>query len=536
MKHCSILVLVLLLALALRLYPTLVSGMPFSTDGWGPIRNAEIIVAHSPIDLRNETLFDGYHNYWPAVSVFGAFLSLITGLRPIAAMSIGVPIIAALTVLIFYALVKRFGGNRGLALLSTLMLTVVYPFALFTAGVTKETYATPLYLTAILLFLGYGKIREIFLFIVASIALVFAHHLAALTTAAVIFSVALGGALNNFRMGESVKKSSFIPAAALASAVALYLKFYVYNGLFAKAALTSSDFISAFLYQAVLFGAALYFTYGKPKQQSFKSAFKCIAISILVLLSVVLCTRRAIIPGAPILPTRYLGYATPFVVSAPLTVLGAGEILRGKKLCYLTLAFWISVLLGVEGYAIFGSPPVGFSLAYRVVNLITVPAAVLCAAGLYSLALGFHGSLGGLRRIVASALLLVIVASNVYDLYASVSLGERYMGYFWKYTQAEFSAGEWLSENACWTVAGDVKVYYLLGEYFGLEVDTVQALKYFYGEASKHPSLFMVHGSMVENGYVFYGGYSVDLPSGWTERIAGLSQIYSNGFVKVYMG
>lgn len=536
MKSFILPALILLLAIALRLYPTLSSGMPFSTDGWGPIRNAEGIVAHSPVDLSNETIFDGYHNYWPAVSIFGAFLSNVTGLKPITAMSTGVPIVAALTVLIFYALVKRFSGNSGLALLSALMLAVIYPHALFTSGVTKETYATSIYLTAILLFLGHGKIRETLLFIIASIALVTAHHLTALATTAILFSIAAGWAVNSFKKGESIEKSSFSPVMALALAAGFYLQFYAYKGLNARMTLTQSDIISALSYQTVVFGAALYLTTRKPRPSGFKSALKFIAMPLIVLLSVALCTRRAIIPGAPILPTHYLAYATPFIAAAPLTVLGAGEILKNRNPCCFAPVFWLSVLLGFEGYALFGSSPAGLSLVYRVINLIAVPVAILCAAGLYRLGSGLHVPLRGFGKIAAAAFLLVIIVSSIYNMYASVSFKERYMGYFWTYTQPEFSAAKWLSKSTDQTVAGDVKVYYLLEEYFSLKVDTAQALKYFYGEASKPPSLLMVYGSMVKNGYVFYGGYSVDLPSGWTEETARLSQIYSNVFVEIYMG
>ncbi|MEM2815889.1 MAG: hypothetical protein QW056_04850 [Candidatus Bathyarchaeia archaeon] len=534
MKHSISSALILLLALALRLYPTLSSGMPFSTDGWGPIRNAEGIIAYSPVDLSNETVFDGYHNYWPAVSLFGAFLTHVTGLEPVSAMSTGIPTVSALTVLIFYTLVKRLSGNSGLALVSALLLAVIYPHSMFTAGVTKETYATPIYLTVMLLFLGYGKIRETLLFTIASIALVMAHHLTALAAAAVLFTIAAGLAASNFKTGRSIEKSNFTPAMVLAVAAGLYLEFYAYKGLIARITLTPSDVFSALSYQVVAFAAALYLILRKPKPSRFKSALKCIAIPLTVLFIVLLCTRRAIIPGAPTLPAHYLAYAAPFIAAAPLTVLGAGEIMKSRNSKCLIPAFWISTLLGLEGYAIFGAPPLGLSLMYRILNLITVPLAILCAAGIYRIASG--GSSRGLWKIAASALLIFIAASNIYNVYASVALKERYMGYFWTYTQQEFSAAKWLSKNANQTVAGDVKVYYMLREYFSLKVDAAQALKYLYGETSSPPSLLVIYDLMADNGFVIYGGYSVDLPGGWAEKTVCLSQIYSNSFVKIYMG
>ena len=40
---------------------------------------------------------------------------------------------------------------------------------------------------------------------------------------------------------------------------------------------------------------------------------------------------------------------------------------------------------------------------------------------------------------------------------------------------------------------------------------------------------------MLKNGYVVYGGYSVDLPQDWTEKASSLNQVYSNGLVNVYV-
>lgn len=534
MKHLAILTLTLLLAFALRLYPTLASGMPFSTDGWGPIRNAEGIVAHSPLNLSNLTIFDGYHNYWPAVSIYGAFLSIVAGLKPLSAMSAGVPMASALAVLIFYALVKRISGNSGLALTSALMLAVTYPYTLFTAGVTKEAYATPIYLTAMLLFISHAKARETLLFMIASAALVTAHHLTAITTAAILFSAAAGLAIYNFKRGEKIEKSPFLMVSALAIALGLYLEFYAYNGLIARITLTPGDVISALSYQAAAYSVALYLVLREPRPSWLKDALKGVGVSMLVLFSIVLCTRRAIIPGAPTLPSRYLAYAVPFVAAAPMAALGSGEILKGRS--RLVPAFWISVLLGFEGYAIFGHPPMGLSLAYRVINLITIPLAMLCAAGICRLASLRHGTFAASAKLAASAILIIIAASNIYNVYASVHLRERYMGYFWTYTQLEFAAAKWLSENTNETAAGDVKFYYLLEEYFSLNVDVAQALKYFYGETPKPPSLLILYDLMAENGYVLYGGYSVDLPAGWAEGTARLNQIYCNAPVKIYRG
>ncbi len=79
--------LAITIALAMRLYSTLISGMPFSTDAWPPIRNSELILQNTPINL-DDKIFDGYHNYWPANSIFGAATSLLTSLRPMDSITL----------------------------------------------------------------------------------------------------------------------------------------------------------------------------------------------------------------------------------------------------------------------------------------------------------------------------------------------------------------------------------------------------------------------------------------------------------------
>ena len=62
-RESHYLISVFLLSVFLRMYPTIISGLPFSTDSWPLIRNAEKLVESSPTPL-NGKLFDGYNNYW----------------------------------------------------------------------------------------------------------------------------------------------------------------------------------------------------------------------------------------------------------------------------------------------------------------------------------------------------------------------------------------------------------------------------------------------------------------------------------------
>jgi hypothetical protein len=526
------LTLILLLALILRLYPTISTSLPFSVDAWSPIRNTELILHYTPINLDSGIL-DDYNRYWPANSLFGAVFSQATGLKPILAMALGIPLAGALATLIFYTLICRVSGSRKLALFSSILIATAYPYTLFTAGVTKETYANPLYLLTILLFLSCRGWREMVLFAVASSALVMAHHLTTLITIATLAAITLAHSIVKIKRGASQDYSSLLPLLILTSAATLYFALYAHRGL--KVTLTLSDLLSAASYQIIAFTIALYLAF-KPKKHSNRGALiSSTASAAIVFFIAFLCTKRPITPDAPTLPSHYLLYATPFILAAPLAALGLGE-LRSKGENNLTPLFWLSTLAGLEAYAIFGDNPLGLTLAYRALNLLCIPLITLSAYGLHRL----YESCSDSRKqkaAKASAITILIAAAalNSYNLYASVTLQERYLGYFWLYRQPEYYAASWIKDVAgSETIACDVKTSYLLTSYFGLNTNALQGLQYLTGRTGTKPQILITYEQMARNGYVIYGGYSVDLPQKWMEKASQMNLIYSNKVTKIH--
>jgi hypothetical protein len=518
-------------ALAVRLYPTLLSGLPFSTDAWSPIRNTELLLEHTPISLDDD-MMDGYNCYWPANSLFCAVLSQAAGLKPMVAMAFGIPLAGALTIPILYTLLCRI--SRRPAFLSSILLAITYPYAFFTAGVTKETYANPLYILLILIFMSRGGWGRILLFAVASSALVMSHHLTSLIAIAILANIALASYILSVMRGVSQDRSGFLLVSILTAAAALYFGLYAYRGL--RIAFTLSDLLSAASYQILAFAITLYLAF-KPQPSSDRGMLPaCIASAAIAFLAASLCTRRSIMPDAPILPSRYILYAAPFILTSPLTVLGVGELHGMQSWEGYALLFWLSTLLGLESYAVFGSSPLGLTLAYRTLNILCIPLTILSGFGLHRLCKASDGL--GRRGAVKPAVMIVliaIVALNSYSIYASILLQERYMGYFWLYRRSEYHAAAWVRGVACnQTIAGDVKASYILRGYFGLSVDVLYGLKYLAGEAASEPRILFTYDQMAGNGYVIYGGYSVDLPGDWRGRILRLNLVYSSRVVDIH--
>jgi len=522
-------ILVLLVALILRLCPTFLSGLPFSTDAWSPIRNAEVLMRYTPVSMGDDKIFDGYNNYWPANSIFGVIFSYVVGLKVMDAMAIGIPLVGALTVLIFYVLVEKISKNSEVAFFSSILLAVAYPYVLFTAGVTKETFANPLYVLILLIFLGYGGLRGLLLFVIVSVALVMSHHLTALIAITILVSVTFAIEIFRVRRGNDLNKFSILLTSILSLIAVMYFNFYAQRGL--RIAVTSSDVLSVVSYQVVAFVLVLYFIF-KPGSYSRKRTFlSCLLSIILVFLIILLATERPIVPGAPILPKYYLFYASPFVLISPLMILGFGVVRDVKDEKYMVPLFWLAVLLGLEGYAVFGNSPLGFVLAYRVIDFLWLPLAIISAFGLYRLLINGHVKIS---KFIVSLFILLILALNSYDFYASIMLQERYLGYFWLYSQQEYVASKWITTVTNQTILGDVKISYLLSGYFNVPTNPEQGLQYLIGDKDIKRITLFIYEQMLKNGYVLYGGYSIDLPKNWTEKTNNLDLIYSNGQVEIY--
>ncbi|MCX8189441.1 MAG: hypothetical protein N3F64_06985 [Nitrososphaeria archaeon] len=527
MRYSLFLALIVALTIMLRLYPLMAHVILFSTDAWSPIRNTELLLEYSPIALDN-IVMDGYNCYWPANSLFGAIFSQTLGLVPLKAMALIFPIIGSLTIIIFYVMVKRLFGKE-VSLISSIIFALSFTHIIFTAAVTKETYANPLYMLLIFVFLADFK-SKLLLFTLTSIGLVLAHHLTLFITIMVLFYMTVAYLVSNIRGAKYNIRLESLLLTILATVSFIYYILYAKEGF--KITLTYNDFISFISYQILVLFLASYFTI-KPTAKFMKIllSFTILPLSVGLMF---LASRVPIMVGAPLLPSHYLLYAIPLIISFPLAILGSGHLkdVRGKMVSLIV--FWASTILALEAYAFFGNSSIGLTLAYRSINYLWPPLAILSAICLYR----WYRRYSRLNYKLAVALTILVVSLiafiNSYTVYATVSLEERYLGYFWNYRFHEFAAGAWVkSVYGGQAVAGDVKVSYMLKDYFSIKVDVLQGIKYIFEKASRPEILFLYH-QMYRNGFVVAGGYSLNLPGDFIEKVYNLNLIYSNVYETIY--
>jgi hypothetical protein len=526
-------VLAFTLALCLRLYPTLIGGMPFSTDGWPFIRNAEIILEKSPINLGDDTVFDGVANYWPGISLFGAMVSQLTGLSPIRAMAVFLPIAGALTPLIFYALLENL-FNSETALTASLIFGSAYTHAFFTAGVTKETYANPLYVSLLLIFLNpklSGRKTASIAFATFSAALALTHHLTSAIAISILLCITIAQIIAKIRGEAAPAKFSLQLTLILIAAVALYFELYAYKGFVFP---TAAELISAASHQVVFFALAAYITFKPHVYSERKALLYTLATAAAASTLAIVTSSVTIMPGfTPAVQRHVLPYILPYFIIMPFITLGYSRLRRINA--SQAPFFWLATLLALQSYDTFsGQTALNTALWIRTPNFLYLPMALFASAGLTQL-FSFEGkrSLRVSGKTAAAVILTAIIAMNAYSLHAAVSLQDKYLGYHWLYRLQEYEAGGWAAAKACSPIAGDMKVYYLAGTYYRLEVNVPEGYRYLAGENDSRPKLLFIYDQMFVNGYVI-GFHGVDLPQNWTEKTYQLNHIYSNGVADLY--
>jgi uncharacterized membrane protein len=551
------------IAVFLRAYPYLSYGVPYSTDSWSPIRNAQEILANTPTTLGGNPVFDNYNIYWPANSIFGAVASLVFNVVPIKIMPLIFPVVGATTVLIFFLIAEQVSGSTVVAFISSTLFATSGIDAIFTAAVTKETYAEPLFMLSILLILRKTDWRSLTLFSLVSAALALSHHATDILLVAASGSILATSIVLHTRNGDSSGKEK--PLLFLISGVigTAYLVVYAGTGLGPIASLLSvQDVLIAASFLMVFIAPIAYHSISRPSRLTLVEGAFTLGLAILAL---VLGTRNTLLPLVPQLPDALLYDAIPYVAIGVFAVLGYWLMQqapsgRGR---FTFVCSWLATMLALASFAIFSGVPGGIDLAYRLLAFISAPSLILASIAMRWLFLtrrysGGDAASGRPGRIaVITILLLFIMIPTSYQTYQAAIGKDNLFGGQWTYQQTDLVGGQWISGHmpkgsdlapapstttttatttTTPTVAADTRMQYLLTGYLGMSVDTQSG--YIYLQNVMHPAagnnkqqqqLLVTYSLMDKNGYVLLL-YGLPLPPGWKASLQATSPIiYSDG-------
>lgn len=177
----------------------------------------------------------------------------------------------------------------------------------------------------------------------------------------------------------------------------------------------------------------------------------------------------------------------------------------------------------------------GLTLTYQILDFLLLPLCILVGIAFYeSYAASKRFRLGRYLCVGVGVIVLLVAFFNVYNLFAPVSLQELYMGYFWLYRAPEFAASTLIATSSSGlSVAGDMKVSYLLNGYYNIKVDAFHGYEFLGGDDSAQALLY-VYPEMATNWYVIYYGNTCPLPQNWRNKLIDLNHVYSNNMVYLY--
>ncbi len=533
----------LAVAILLRLFPTLFNGAPWGTDAWPLFKDTQLLLANTPTKLGgNSAIFaDQYDIYWPGSIVFGAISSLVFNIVPIQVMPIIIPLAAALSTFFLFVIVEKLTGSTIAAFVASIFFTTSSFDSIFTASVTKETFAYPLFMIGILVLafsLRYFSFKNLALFALVSLALVMAHDLIALILAVLAASIVFAKMILSFRRGMrfSFDFRLFLMPIALLLIIGGYLV-YAWPGFQIPVSLSDVLSLSSFIILSI--AVSLYFTLTKQIPVTLPALILAGGIAVLAFSMVV-----PILPFQPLVPSSIVFDAIPYMFVGLLALIGYNVSHKSlSKEEFSFFAVWIAIPIGLFGFSVFGTPN-GLDFVYRLFTFIYLPAAVLGGIALSSLIekkdddheikkSSFSGI--GLTRLKKTAFVFVVLIIAIlctYQSYAAVVQGQNLLGGQWGYTPSDISSAVFTKGDMIqnMNVSGDSKILYLFGEYYGIGVNVANGYQILVQGISNESSSPLITDKIMQlDGYniQLYGN---KLPLDWqSSLLAHSSLVYTNG-------
>jgi len=516
------------IAVALRIYPYLLTGAPWGIDSWTLLRNSNLLLSYSPTQLIGNPIFDTYNICWPAVSIFGSVASLVFGVSPLGLMPLLIPLVGSLTTFFLFMVVRKLTGNFLLASLAATLFAAASFDTIFMASVTKETFALPLFMVGMLLLLRKGNLPNLFVFSLVSLGLIMSHFALAFILFLLAAEISIVPLLMRTR-GERVQPEKLLYPTMMGLVGLAYYFIYLKASL-VDVSLSLGDSLSLFAFLSLLAGFKICFQ-PRPgrKISSIGWAIPVVALALALGLLAV-GTKTAILPFAPILTADLVLDAAPYIAVGVMAAVGYVFMLKqseNRSLAFLSL--WLGVPSALVGFSLFGASQ-GIGLIYRLFTFLYMPVGVFAAFALIRFVNG-----GGRVRHVAKtsltvAFLVMIVFALSFQSYAAVVENNNILGGEWGYKPSDLSASSWVNATlpSNTTISGDSKTEGLL-YYFGLKTNVAFGYAYLTGTETWNGEPLLTYSLMSQNGYdlLLYGE---PLPADWSTKLSNdLSLVYSNG-------
>ncbi len=521
------------IAAALRIYPYLLTGAPWGVDSWTLIRNSNLLLSNSPTPLAGNQIFDTYNICWPAVSIFGAVSSLVFGVVPLKLMPILIPLVGSLSTFFLFVVVRKLSGNFLLASVTATLFAAASFDAIFTASITKETFALPLFMIGVLLLLKKAKKPTLIAFAFVSLGLIMAHF-------ALAFILFLLGAevsivpLFMRTKGKQIQPQKLLYPTIIGLVGLAYFFIYL-NAAPIGITFTVGDGLSLFAFLTLLAGFQVGFGLRSERKNSSKRwAIPIVALAVAFALLFV-GTKTAILPIAPTLTADLVIEAAPYFAVAMVAVVGYLLLNKSETRSYTFLSLWIGVPLALLAFSVFGAGQ-GIGLVYRLFTFLFMPLSVFAAFGVIRFVRGGNKVRRVTKVSLAIGFMFVVVFALCFQSYSAVVENNNFLGGEWGFKLSDLSASSWINASlpANATFLGDSHVWGLF-RYFGVKSNIDSGYAYLIGVSAWNGEPLFTYSLMSKNGYDL-ALYGEPLPADWSAKLSNdMSLVYSNGNDKLWI-
>jgi hypothetical protein len=464
-------------ALVLRLYPYLYAHEPYRLASWDNLYLSNMLLSGkvplSSLLIIHPTLGSEF---------FSTIFSEVTSVYPISFEPLIIPAVGSISVLIIYLTVRDFGVK--VAFLSSTFLALFLGEALIDASVKNAVYGEPLFLLAIWLMMRRKSgLKEYFLLFLISLSLIPIYFY----FTGFLFLIALFFTLYDRDWKKFISVS--LPLLIIFPQLSTIIR-PIY--LLALGMYTAFYFLTIFLLKFYVKGYVI--------------------SSLIVVLAVLSLFVK--FPYSPVFPPYFLPFAVPYIVGF--------YYINEKKLTYVNL--FLSSLLVLLLFSVLIKTSLGFYIAYRLMDYISIPLAMLFG-------------LGGVRTKLIHLILLILATSNFFAIFATINLKLPYTGGTTEvYTQPEFFAASFISGNNVLAEVSTCVKFQFLFQYFGQSVDRYSAYYYLIGKAPP-PTLFLLTPSLSQGYVLNYNEHLPNpVPANYEEKLNNVSLIFNDGAVQLYMG
>ena len=499
----------------IRLYPALVTGMPFSIDAWPLLYDAETIERYTPIPLEAAVL-DSYNSFWPG-SIFTSLVSaIVLGVDVGGLMAILYPAINGLGTAVFIYVLGRRAAGEFAAISASAISALLYPAFFMGAGVTKEAYTFTLYLATMYIVLYAGRWADSIPLVILSLGLVLSHHL---TTFMAFISLLTIGSIY-------LARGRLRGLVAVSSAATLFIMAYLHYIGLGHLGLRLPEFIPETL---ISMGAYLtifiFLGYIHPgtRREGVRLTMNILALSIVLVALSYLVLVMGLTTGEPILEVRHFTYSIQYILLGILAYVATTKV--GSSHSGIGIYSWFLGVSWIIVYSLFGGNPFFQALIYRFIDFLIPPLALLA---------GISGGYGGPRaKYVLAACILIVALSSLSMYVDALYLGDPYLGGSWRNRVGVANPGIFLSshiDSGDTILYGDMVVKYIYGSYYGFDVWV--SPKYLEAPASGRDGVSVIYRGMVETG-LNLGPYNIIGYSDGRLRMS-LNRVYDNNELWMY--